>query len=253
MTDNSENSKKQKWIRSELLLGNESLEKLQSSHILLVGLGGVGAYCAEQLARAGIGEMTLVDADIIEYSNFNRQLLALENTLKRPKAEVMAERLLQINPEIKLNVIQEFVRDEGTEKLLAMANYDYVIDAIDSLSPKVYLIYFALQRNFRLISAMGSGGKIEPSLVKISDIKNTYQCGLAHAIRKRLHRLGVTSGFKAVFSTEIVPDNAIAIDSNPDINKLSVVGTISYMSAVFGCFMAAEVIKELITQKSINT
>jgi tRNA A37 threonylcarbamoyladenosine dehydratase len=236
----------EKNIRSELLLGYEAMEKLQSSHVLVVGLGGVGAYCAEQLCRAGIGEMTIVDADVVEYSNFNRQLLALENTLKRPKAEVMAERLRQINPEIKLNVVQEFVRDEGTEKLLSRAKYDYVIDAIDSLSPKVYLIYFALQRNFRVISAMGAGGKKDPSLVRVADIKKTYQCGLAHAIRKRLHRLGVKSGFNAVFSPEIVPKNAIEIDPNSDINKLSVVGTISYMPAVFGCFMAAEVIKEMI-------
>ena len=236
----------EKQIRSELLLGKEAMEKLQQAHVLIVGLGGVGAYCAEQLCRAGIGEMTIVDADIVEYSNFNRQLLALENTLKQPKAVVMAERLRQINPEIKLHVIQEFVRDEGTEILLARANYDYVIDAIDSLSPKVYLIYFALKRNFRVISAMGAGGKKDPSLIKVVDIKKTYQCGLAHAIRKRLHRLGVKSGFKAVFSPEIVPENAIEIDPNPEINKLSVVGTVSYMPAIFGCFMAAEVIKDLL-------
>jgi tRNA A37 threonylcarbamoyladenosine dehydratase len=237
---------KEKLIRSELLMGNAAIEKLQRSHVLVVGLGGVGAYCAEQLCRAGIGEMTIVDADIVEYSNFNRQLLALENTLKRPKAEVMAERLLQINPDIKLHVIQEFVRDEGTEILLDKANYDYVIDAIDSLSPKVYLIFFALKRNFRVISAMGAGGKKDPSLIKVVDIKKTFQCGLAHAIRKRLHRLGVKSGFKAVFSPEIVPENAVELDPNPDINKLSVVGTASYMPAVFGCFIAAEVINDLI-------
>ena len=235
----------EKLTRSELLLGKEAISKLQRAHVLLVGLGGVGAYCAEQLVRAGIGEMTIVDADTVEYSNFNRQLLALENTLHRPKAEVMAERLRQINPEIKLNVFQEFVRDEGTEILLARANYDYVVDAIDSLSPKVYLIFFALQKNFRVISAMGAGGKRNPTLVKAVDIKKTYQCGLAHAIRKRLHRLGVKSGFKAVFSPEIVPENAIELDPNPDINKLSVVGTISYMPAIFGCVMAAEVINDL--------
>jgi tRNA A37 threonylcarbamoyladenosine dehydratase len=235
----------EKQIRSELLMGKEAIEKLHRVHVLVVGLGGVGAYCAEQLCRAGVGEMTIVDADVVEYSNFNRQLLALENTVKCPKTEVMAERLRQINPEIKLNVIQEFVRDEGTEILLDRANYDYVIDAIDSLAPKVYLIYFALQRNFRVISAMGAGGKKDPSLVKTVDIKKTYQCRLAHALRKRLHRLGVKSGFKAVFSSEIVPENAVELDPNPDINKLSVVGTISYMPAIFGCFMAAEVINEL--------
>ncbi|MCL1850406.1 MAG: tRNA threonylcarbamoyladenosine dehydratase [Bacteroidetes bacterium] len=235
----------EKLLRSELLLGKGAINKLQQAHVLVVGLGGVGAYCAEQLCRAGIGEMTIVDADIVEYSNFNRQLLALENTLKRPKTEVMAERLRQINPEIKLHIIQEFVRDEKTEKLLSLAPYDYVIDAIDSLSPKVYLIYFALQKNLRVISAMGAGGKKDPSLVKVTDIKKTYQCRLAHAIRKRLHRLGVRNGFKAVFSTEIVPENAIELDPSPDINKLSVVGTVSYMPAIFGCVMAAEVINDL--------
>jgi tRNA A37 threonylcarbamoyladenosine dehydratase len=154
--------------------------------------------------------------------------------------------LLQINPEITLHVFQEFVRDEGTEILLDRANYDYVADAIDSLSPKVYLLYFALKRNFKVISAMGAGGKKDPSLIKAVDIKKTYQCGLAHAIRKRLHRLGVKSGFKAVFSPEIVPENAVEIEPDPDINKLSVVGTISYMPALFGCFMAAEIINDLI-------
>ena len=237
---------KEKTVRSELLLGKEAIEKLQQSHVLIVGLGGVGAYCAEQLCRTGIGEMTIVDADTVEYSNFNRQLLALENRLKHPKVEVMAERLRQINPEIKLHVIQEFVRDERTEALLALANYDYVVDAIDSLSPKVYLIYFALKKNFSVISAMGAGGKKDPSLIRVADIKKTYQCRLAHAIRKRLHRLEVKSGFKAVFSPEIVPENAIELDPNPEINKLSVVGTVSYMPAMFGCFMAAEVIKDLI-------
>jgi tRNA A37 threonylcarbamoyladenosine dehydratase len=235
----------EKLLRSELLLGKDALAKLQNAHVLVVGLGGVGAYCAEQLCRAGIGEMTIVDADIVEYSNFNRQLLALETTLSRPKAEVMAERLLQINPEIKLHVFQEFVRDEGTEILLSRAHYDYVVDAIDSLSPKVYLIYFALQKNLRVISAMGAGGKKDPTLVKVADIKKTYQCRLAHALRKRLHRLGVKTGCKAVFSPEIVPENAIELDPNPDINKLSVVGTVSYMPAIFGCVMAAQVINDL--------
>jgi len=236
----------EKTLRTELLLGKEAMAALQNAHVLVVGLGGVGAYCTEQLCRAGIGEMTIVDADIVEYSNFNRQLLALENTLKRPKAEVMAERLQQINPEMKLHVIQEFVRDEGTQILLSRASYNYVVDAIDSLSPKVYLIYHALQKNLRVISAMGAGGKKDPSLVKVTDIKKTYQCRLAHALRKRLHRLGVKGGFKAVFSSEIVPENAIELDPNPEINKLSVVGTVSYMPAIFGCMMAAHVINDLI-------
>ncbi len=232
--------------RTQLLLGEANLQQLHKKHILIVGLGGVGAYAAEQLCRAGIGELTLVDADVVEPTNRNRQLLALTSTHGRAKAEVMAERLLQINPHVQLHVVHEFIRDEGTKRLLDSAPFDYVVDAIDSLAPKVFLIHFALQRNLRVISAMGAGGKINPEMVKVVDIKKTHQCRLAHALRKRLHRLGVHSGFKAVFSPEIVPESAVIIDSDPNINKLSVVGTISYMPAIFGCHLAAAVIQDLV-------
>lgn len=232
--------------RTELLIGSEKLEKLHHSHVLVVGLGGVGAYAAEQLCRAGIGEMTIVDADAVDDSNRNRQLPALVSTIGKEKVEVMAERLLQINPELKLHTLCEFVRDEGTITLLEQAPYDYVVDAIDSLSPKVFLIYHALQRNLKIISAMGAGGKIDPMQVKVAPIEKTYQCRLAHAIRKRLHRMGIKKGFKAVFSPEPVPEEAVEIDANPDINKLSTVGTISYMPAIFGCFAASAVIRDLI-------
>ncbi|MDL2296622.1 tRNA threonylcarbamoyladenosine dehydratase [Bacteroidales bacterium OttesenSCG-928-B11] len=237
------------WLeRTELLLGREKLDRLRNRHVLVVGLGGVGAYAAEQIARAGVGEMTIVDADNVDHSNRNRQLPALVTTVGKPKIEVMKERLLQINPELKLHAIQEFIRDEGTGELLDSAPFDYVVDAIDSLAPKVFLIYFAMQRNMKIISAMGAGGKMDPSLVQVADIKKTYQCKLAHALRKRLHRLGVRSGFKAVFSPEIVPESAVKIEADPSINKLSVVGTISYMPAIFGCFAAATVIRELVEE-----
>lgn len=235
------------WLsRTELLLGKEKLALLKAKHVLVVGLGGVGAYCAEMLCRAGVGEMTIVDADTVEITNCNRQLLALHSNQGRAKSEVMAERLLQINPDLILHVYQLYLRDEETVRILNLASYDYVVDAIDSLSPKVYLIYYALQRNFKVVSAMGAGGKMNPSLIKVCDIKKTYQCKLAHSLRKRLHRLGIDSGFKAVFSPEEVPPSAIILDANPDINKLSVVGTISYMPAMFGCHAAAVVINDLI-------
>ena len=234
------------WLeRTTLLLGEEKLERLKKTHVLVVGLGGVGAYTAEQIARAGVGEMTIVDADIIDNTNRNRQLPALTSTLGQTKVSVMQQRLLDINPDLILHPVVEFVRDEGIEQLLDRAQYDYVIDAIDSLAPKVFLIYFALQRYYKIISVMGAGGKTDPSLVKVADIKKTYQCRLAHALRKRLHKLGVNTGFKAVFSPEIVPETAVRIDSDPAINKMSVVGTISYMPAIFGCFAAAEVIRDL--------
>ncbi|MDX9891625.1 MAG: tRNA threonylcarbamoyladenosine dehydratase [Bacteroidales bacterium] len=236
-----------KWLtRTELLLEKENLLKLQSKHVLIVGLGGVGAYAVEQLCRAGIGEMTIIDADVVEESNLNRQLIALNSTIGIPKSDLVAQRLKDINPDIKLHVYQEFIRDERTDQILDAAAYDYVCDAIDSLSPKVFLIYQTLQHQYPLISAMGAGGKMDPALVQVVDIKKTYQCKLAFTVRKRLHHLGVRTGFKAVFSPEIVPEHAVIIDSNPAINKLSVVGTISYMPAIFGCFMASEVIKDLI-------
>lgn len=234
------------WLqRTELLLGDSMLQRLKSAHVLVVGLGGVGAYAAENICRAGIGEMTIVDADTVENSNRNRQLLALTTTLGQPKSEVMAQRLRQINPEIKLHTVQEFIRDERTIELLQQADYDYVVDAIDSLSPKVFLIYHALQQNLKLVSAMGAGGKMDPTTVKVADIKDTYQCKLAQNVRKRLHRLGIRSGFKAVFSTEPVREGSIALSSEPEINKLSTVGTISYMPAVFGCVAASVVVRDL--------
>jgi tRNA A37 threonylcarbamoyladenosine dehydratase len=236
-----------KWLdRTELLLGKEALEKLQSKHVLVVGLGGVGAYAAEQICRAGIGEMTIVDADVVDETNINRQLIALTSTIGNPKTELLKDRLLQINPQLKLHVVQEFIKDESTEELLNRSSYDYVLDAIDTLSPKVFLISIVLQKQYPLISAMGAGGKLDPSLIQVVDIKKTFQCKLAFIVRKRLHHLGIRTGFKAVFSPEVVPDHAVIIDSQPSMNKLSVVGTISYMPAMFGCHMAAEVIKDLI-------
>lgn len=234
------------WLsRTELLFGKEKLERMKNAHVLVVGIGGVGAYAAEQLCRAGIGEMTLVDADTVSLTNLNRQLPALHSTLGLSKVDVMCQRLKDINPDIKLHRIHEFIRDERTPEVLDSAKFDYVVDAIDSLSPKVFLIYFALQKNLRLVSVMGAGGKIDPSLVQVTDIKKTHQCKLAHAIRKRLHRMGITTGFKAVFSPEPVNENAILIEADPDINHLSTVGTISYMPAVFGCHAAATVINDL--------
>jgi tRNA threonylcarbamoyladenosine dehydratase len=236
-----------KWLaRTELLLGKEALAKLNTTHVLVVGLGGVGAYAAEQLCRAGIGEMTIVDADVVDETNINRQLIALTSTIGNPKTELLKDRLLQINPNLKLHVVQEYIIDESTEELLNRASYDYVLDAIDTLSPKVFLIYVVLQKKYPLISAMGAGGKLDPSKIQVVDINKTFQCKLAFIVRKRLHQLGIRTGFKAVFSPEIVPEHAIVIDSNPSMNKLSVVGTISYMPAMFGCHMAAEVIKDLI-------
>ncbi len=231
--------------RTLLMLGDGKIQKLKSSHILVAGLGGVGAYAAEMLCRAGVGEMTMVDGDFVSNSNRNRQLLALKSTFGKPKTEVMKERLLDINPDIKLHCIQKFLNEDDMITLLEAAPYDYVVDAIDTLSPKVFLISSALKNNLKLVSSMGAGGKLDPSLVQVANIEDTYQCKLAFFIRKRLHRMGIRNGFKAVFSSEVVPKECIILNEVQEQNKLSTAGTISYMPAIFGCFAASVVIRDL--------
>lgn len=235
----------QEWkSRTTLLLGEDRMNHLSGCHVLVVGLGGVGAYAAEQLCRAGIGKMTIVDADTVNESNLNRQLPALRSTIGRPKAEVVAQRLLDINPELELTVHNEFIRDERTEAILDEANYQFVVDAIDSLSPKVFLLYHALRRQIPVVSSMGAGAKTDPSQVRIADISKTQNCALAKAVRKRLRTLGVNKGIAAVFSTEMAnPDAVIEVDDEQC--KRTTTGTISYMPALFGCFLSAHVLRNI--------
>lgn len=227
-----------------MLVGGEALESLRKAHVLVAGLGGVGAYAAEQLCRAGVGEMTIVDGDVVEESNKNRQLPAVDSNLGRKKAEVMAERFREINPAIRLHAVDEYIRDDRMVELLKAARYDYVVDAIDTLAPKIFLIYHSLQLGYPVVSSMGSGGKLDPSLVRVADIADSYNCKLARILRKRLHRLGVYKGVTAVFSSEKVEKEAVVLCD--DENKKSNVGTISYMPALFGCFCASVVIRDLI-------
>jgi len=232
--------------RTQLLTGVECLTKLATANVLVCGLGGVGSYAAEQLARAGIGSMTIVDGDKVHETNRNRQLIALCSTEGLVKAEVTANRLKDINPDIKLTVIPEYIKDQRMIDILEQG-YDYVIDAIDTLSPKVYLIYHTVRLGIPLISSMGSGGKFDPAQIKVCDISETYNCKLAYYMRKRLHKLGVWEGFKAVYSPEVVSREAVALLEG-EMNKKSTVGTISYMPAMFGCYCAAEVIKDLMSK-----
>jgi tRNA threonylcarbamoyladenosine dehydratase len=233
------------WMeRTQVLLGDKKLLRLVQSHVLVVGLGGVGAYAAEQIVRAGVGEMTIVDGDVVQPSNRNRQLPALVSTLRQSKAEVMAKRLLDINPDLKLHVVGSFLKDEAIPQLLSN-RFDYVVDAIDTLSPKVYLIMTALEKGYRLVSSMGAGGKLDPSKIAVADISKSYNCNLARMIRKRLSKFGIKKGFDVVFSTELVPREVI-IETEGEQNKKSTVGTMSYLPAVFGCFLASVVIRNLI-------
>ena len=226
-----------------MLLGDEKLATLKNSHVLVVGLGGVGAYAAEMICRSGIGSMTIVDGDTVHTSNRNRQLPALQSTEGRAKAEVMGQRLLDINSGLRLTIINEYIKDERMIEIIDKG-YDYVVDAIDTLSPKVFLIYHTVNRKMPLVSSMGAGGKFDPLSVKISDISDTNNCSLARILRKKLHKLGVRNGFTAVWSPEEI-DKEKVVPTNGEQNKASVVGTISYMPAIFGIACASVVIRDL--------
>jgi len=232
------------WLdRTVMLIGEDGLKQLRSARVLIVGLGGVGSYAAEIICRAGTGSMTIVDGDRIQPSNRNRQLIALKSTEGLLKAEVMGSRLLDINPDLDLEVISEYIRDEKMVEILDKG-YDYVVDAIDTLSPKVFLIYHSLQRKFPVVSSMGSGGKFDPTRISVSDISETTDCNLARILRKRLHRLGIRSGVTAVWSPEVTDKTKIQPAFGEE-NKASVVGTVSYMPAAFGIACASVVIRDL--------
>ncbi len=232
------------WLtRTELILDDEKLNKLKAANVLVVGLGGVGAYAAEMISRAGIGSMTIVDGDNIHPTNRNRQLPALKSTEGLPKAEVMGKRIMDINPDINLTIIQEYLKDDRIIEVLD-AGFDYIVDAIDTLSPKIFLIYHSIQRKFPVVSSMGAGGKFDPTKVTVSDISETTDCSLARILRKKLHKLGIREGFTAVYSPEQI-DKSKVVATNGEHNKASIVGTISYMPAAFGIACSSVVIRDL--------
>lgn len=234
-------------IRTELLLGKGKIEKLKKSSVLIAGVGGVGAFVAEYLCRSGVGKITLVDSDTVDITNLNRQLPALHSNLGRVKVDLVAERLRDINPKANIKAIQAYLKDEKTSQILGSDHFDCVVDAIDTLSPKVHLILNCLRLKIKIVSSMGAGGKLDPSQVTTADISKTFNCGLSRAVRKKLKKYGVYKGFRAVFSPEDVRGKVIAFDDDDDsvTNKKSLVGTISYMPSVFACHCAAEVIKIL--------
>ncbi len=236
---------REEWLsRSTMLLGEEAMTRLKRSHVLVAGLGGVGSWAAEMICRAGVGAMTIIDGDVVTAANRNRQLPALLSTTGRMKAEVMGERLLDINPDLRLEVIAEFIRDQRMIDILEQERYDYVVDAIDTLSPKVFLAYHSLRLNLRLVSSMGAGGKYDPVSIRVADISETRFCNLARLMRKKLHKLGVRNGFTAVYSPEAIDKNLITRGS-AESNRASDVGTVSYMPAAFGMTCASVVIREL--------
>ncbi|MDG5799328.1 tRNA threonylcarbamoyladenosine dehydratase [Marinilabiliaceae bacterium ANBcel2] len=229
--------------RTEIILGVENLLKLKKSHILIAGTGGVGSWAAEILIRNGVEKITIVDSDRVKPSNRNRQLPALTSTENKPKVEVMKSRLLDINPMANIITLEYFLKDELIPELLN-EKFDYVIDAIDTLSPKVFLIYHSLEKKTPIISSMGAGGKIEPSLVQIDDISKSHNCKLARMVRKRLTKLKIKKGFNVVYSPEKVNSNHLIFTKNEQ-NKKTTVGTLSYMPALFGITAASKVIRDI--------
>lgn len=239
----------QNWLeRAELLIKKEGIEKLNQSHILVVGLGGVGSFAVEFLTRSGIGKMTIADGDVIDRTNINRQLPALHSTIGLYKTDILEKRIKDINPNIQLEKITEFLTPEKMEQLINNQKFDYIVDCIDSVTPKISLIIKAKRKKVKIISVMGAGGKTDPSKVSIKDISKTNNCFLAKQIRKRIKKEGINKGIKCVFSSEIQKECSLKMTDGQNY-KRSFYGTISFMPALFGLYAAAEVINYL-TQKT---
>ena len=234
------------WLsRTELLVGTEGVEKLNKSHVLVIGLGGVGSFAAEFVARAGVGEMTIVDGDVVDPTNRNRQLPALSTNHGVSKADIMAERIKAINPEIVLHVRKDFLTPEKADEICQSANFDYVMDCIDSITPKLYLIASAKRQGLKIVSSMGAGGKIDATRIKVADLRDTNTCHFALCVRKRLKKKGIMRGLVTVFSDEPAPKEALMMTDGSNF-KRSAYGTISYLPAAFGGVCASVVIRDLL-------
>lgn len=230
--------------RSELLLGNKALKYLANCTVAVIGLGGVGAYAAEMIARAGVGHLVILDSDVVSITNKNRQMLALDSNMNKSKALLMELRLKDINPNIKVSKIEAYLKEDNVVSLLEEFKLDYLIDAIDTLSPKIALIQYAVSHTIPFVSSMGAGAKMDATKIKVKDLSKSFNCPLAYMLRKRLRKLGISKGFKVVFSEEL--PNSDAIIAVEEENKKSQAGTISYMPAVFGCVAAQTALEHLL-------
>jgi tRNA A37 threonylcarbamoyladenosine dehydratase len=234
------------WMsRTQLLLGDEAIEKLITRHVLVVGLGGVGGICAEMIARSGVGKMTIVDGDSVDLSNTNRQIPALHSNAGKLKAEVMAERLRDINPELELVVLPDYMEKEKAAELVGSGDFDFIVDCIDTLSPKVMLLKAAVEAGIPVVSSLGAGGKMDPALVTIAPLEESKECNLARYVRKRLHKQGIYKGITVVYSPEKIDEERVIVTEKA-YPKKSLIGTISYMPAIFGCLCASVVIRALL-------
>lgn len=239
------------WLeRTELLVGKEALDRMAESVVVVAGLGGVGAYAAEMIVRAGVGNIVIIDSDVVSDSNRNRQLLAKVSTLGKRKCEVMMERLLDINPDVNIVQVPEYLTEENAGETVAAAaagfggRIDFLVDAIDTLAPKIALISHCYRNGIPLVSSMGSGAKLDATKVRIADLSKSYNCPLAYMIRKRLRKEGISKGFPVVFSEEL-PEREAIVPTDGERNKKSQVGTVSYLPAVFGCICAQVAIRHI--------
>lgn len=230
--------------RTVMLLGEDGAAKLRDARVAVIGVGGVGGFAAEALARAGVGHLLALDSDEVSVTNRNRQILALSSTVGRPKCDVLRERLLDINPELELVTVPEYITEENVAALLDPHRIDFLVDAIDTLSPKICLIQYCLKRGVPMVSSMGAGAKLDATAVRVADIAQTRMCPLAHMLRKRLHKLGIYTGFQAVFSVEDPRKDSVVLEESR--NKKSQVGTVSYLPSVFGAVCAQVAIRSIV-------
>lgn len=230
--------------RTLMLVGEAGIGRLASACVGVIGVGGVGGYAAEMIVRAGVGHIIIMDSDTVSVTNKNRQLLALDSTVGRPKCEVLKARLLDINPELEVTVLQEYLEADMVETALGDYRVDFIVDAIDTLAPKLALIKYCVDHGIPHVSSMGAGAKYDATKVRLADISKSYNCPLAYIVRKRLRHMGIRRGFQVVFSEEL-PDRDAIVECE-DRNKKSQVGTISYLPAVFGCVCAQAAIKGIL-------
>lgn len=233
--------------RTEILMGKEGVNALSKAKVAVIGLGGVGAYAAEMLCRAGVGSLILLDSDVVSLTNKNRQLLASDSTIGRSKCEVMSSRLKDINGAVMLTEINEYLEPDNVEQLIGKLQIDFLIDAIDTLSPKIALIKYCREKGIPLVSSMGAGAKYDATAVRLADISRSYNCPLAYILRKKLRKEGISKGFDVVFSEELPQKDAII--PVEERNKKSMTGTVSYLPAVFGCVCAQAAIEYLIKKR----
>lgn len=233
--------------RTHLLVGDSGLQRLQNAHVLVAGVGGVGGSCVEALGRAGVGKLTLIDFDLVAPSNCNRQVVALRSTVGRPKVEVMAERLYDLNPDVQLKLIAERISPADAGQFLP-EDVDIVLDCIDAISSKIALMKAAQERDLFIASSMGAGGRVNPAWVKVGDLYETSGCPMSTAVRKQARRAGIKPGVRVIYSNEPplphVP-RAFVTGAGP---QKTVNGTISYMPGFFGFFMASEALRYLLRE-----